>query len=133
MSVSSISLYELNQLIKKALHDEFSSPQWVVAEIMELHVNRSGHCYMELIEKDPESNNIRAKARGTIWANQFRMLKPYFETSTGIHLDSGIKILFRANLEFHELYGLSLNIIDIDPGSRIPSNGCSSGRMSAAI
>ena len=115
MRASSHSLYELNQLIKNTIHDAFSSPLWIVAEIMELHVNRSGHCYLELIEKDPESANIRAKARGTIWANQFRMLKPYFESSTSMRLESGIKILFRASIEFHELYGLSLNIMDIDP------------------
>lgn len=115
MAETSISLFELNQLIRNTLNEELGNPFWIVAEIMEMHVNRSGHCYLELVEKTPEGDSIRARAKGTIWANQFSMLKPFFETSTGIKLNSGIKILFRATVEFHELYGLSLNITDLDP------------------
>lgn len=109
------SLLEINQLIKNTLKQELGEPFWIVAEILEIHLNRSGHCYLELIEKEETDDGIRAKAPGTIWASRYRMLRAYFETATGIPLDSGLKILFRATVEFHELYGYSLNITDIDP------------------
>jgi exodeoxyribonuclease VII large subunit len=115
MAQTTYSLYEINQLVKKTLKNDLGAPFWIVAEIMEFHLNRSGHCYLELIEKTEEEENIKAKAQGTIWAHQFRMLKPFFETTTGINLGSGLKILFKATIEFHELYGFSLNITDIDP------------------
>ncbi|MCK4700340.1 MAG: exodeoxyribonuclease VII large subunit, partial [Bacteroidales bacterium] len=87
-----------------------------IAEISELKINNSGHCYLELIEKDPNQDKIIARARATIWSYTFRMLKPYFETASGISLDKGIKILVKAKVTFHEQYGLGLNILDIDPG-----------------
>lgn len=110
-----LSLYDLNHQIKEQLESSFSGTYWVVAEISELRTHRSGHCYLELIEKDKDSEQIKAKARATIWAFTFRMLKPYFETTTGQALTSGMKVLVRASIEFQEVYGLSLNIKDIDP------------------
>jgi exodeoxyribonuclease VII large subunit len=84
-----------------------------VAEISEMKENRSGHCYLELIEKEEES--IVARARATIWSYTYRMLKPYFETSTGQLFTQGLKILVKVSVEYHPAYGLSLNIKDIDP------------------
>ncbi len=81
---------------------------WVIGEIMELHENR--HCYLELVEKSEEKNALLAKARATIWASRFGMLRPFFEASTGTTLKSGIKILCKASVEFHPQYGFSLNI-----------------------
>ncbi|MBT3384835.1 MAG: exodeoxyribonuclease VII large subunit [Prolixibacteraceae bacterium] len=108
-----LTLSELNGLIKDVLADTFSSAVWVVAEISELKENRSGHCYLELIEK--EGDEIIARSRATIWSYTFRMLKPYFETSTGQLFTDGIKILVQVSVEFHPSFGLSLNIKDIDP------------------
>ncbi len=110
-----ISLLELNQSIREKIKFNFPESIWVVAEISELKINRNGHCYLELIEKDAISENIIAKSRATIWAFTFRMLKPYFESVTGHELISGLKILVQVTVEFHELYGFSLNITDIDP------------------
>jgi len=110
-----ISLYELNCQVKESLQTAFQQTVWVVAEISELKVNRNGHCYLELVEKEEGSDYITAKASATIWAYTFRMLKPYFETATGYNLEAGIKILVRVSVEFHEMYGFSLNIKDIDP------------------
>ena len=81
-----------------------------MAEILEMQVNRTGHCYMELIEKSIEDDKIVAKNRATIWAYKFGMLRSFFETTTGTQLKSGIKILVKAEVSFHEVYGLSLNI-----------------------
>jgi exodeoxyribonuclease VII large subunit len=114
-----ISLYELNQLVKKTLKNNLSEYYWVIGEISEIKVNNSGHCYLELVEKDELTDNLRAKARAMIWASTFRILQPYFETTTNIKFTKGIKVLVKVIAEFHELYGFSLNIIDIEPGYTI--------------
>ena len=110
------TLFDLNKRIRNSIEQTFPDSYWVIAEISELKINNSGHCYLELIEKDPDQDKIIARARATIWSYTFRMLKPYFETASGISLDKGIKILVKAKVTFHEQYGLSLNILDIDPG-----------------
>ncbi|MEX0986559.1 MAG: exodeoxyribonuclease VII large subunit [Bacteroidales bacterium] len=110
-----LTLSSLNRQIREFTQQAFPQPVWVVAEILEMNLNRSGHCYMELIEKSESDNNIIAKSRATIWAFKFRMIRPYFEATTGSILQPGIKILLKAEVTFHELYGLSLNINDIDP------------------
>jgi exodeoxyribonuclease VII large subunit len=107
------SLSELLEQVKGALEKELPDHYWVVAEILELHDRR--HCYLELIEKSEEDESLLARVRATIWASRYGMLRPFFETATGTRLKSGIKILCKASVEFHPLYGLSLNITDIDP------------------
>jgi len=110
-----LSLSELNSLVKEALQLAFPEQLWVVAEIGELKVNRTGHCYIELVEKDNITNEISARARATIWSWQFRFIQPYFETTTGQALTAGLKVLISVSVEFHEVFGYSLNIKDIDP------------------
>lgn len=107
------SLSDLLEQLKRAIRKELPGHYWVVAEIMELQERH--HCYLELIEKSDEDETLLAKARATIWASRWGMLRPFFETSTGTSLKSGIKILCKVSVEFHPLYGLSLNITDIDP------------------
>ena len=115
MSIESISLSQLTGNVKTALQNNFPFPVWVVGEISEINQNRSGHCYLELIEKEPDTDKIAAKCRATIWTFAFRMIKPYFETTSGETLRAGLKVLVKASVEFHEVYGFSLNITDIDP------------------
>ncbi|HBS87236.1 MAG: exodeoxyribonuclease VII large subunit [Bacteroidetes bacterium GWF2_38_335] len=115
MELQSISLFELNNRIKDVLSGHFNAPLWVVGEISEMNVNRTGHCYLELIEKEVSGDKIIARARANIWAFTWRMLKPYFETTTGRTLASGLKVMVNVSVSFHELYGYSLNITDIDP------------------
>lgn len=107
------TLSQLNESIKDTLQDAFPTTVWVVAEVSEMKENRSGHCYLELIEK--EGTEIIARSRATIWSYTFRMLKPYFETTTGQQFSQGIKILVQVTVEYHPAYGLSLNVKDIDP------------------
>ena len=109
------SLSQLLGQVERSLKREFSSPVWIMAEILELNVNRTGHCYLELIEKSQANDTILAKARATIWASKFSMLKAFFETTAGMPLKSGIKILCRGSVSYHKVYGFSINIIDIDP------------------
>lgn len=115
METSALSLFELNSLVKRALNQCMAGEFWVQAELSDVRSNATGHCYLEFIQKDPRSNNLIAKARGTIWASTYRLLKPYFEQETGQLFVSGIKVLVQVTVEFHELYGYSLTVINIDP------------------
>ena len=108
---NNITLYELNQKINLNIQGNFPERYYIVAEISEINESR-GHAYLELIEKD-EDGIMQAKARATIWARTFRILKPYFETSTGHKFEAGLKVLIVVTVEFHEVYGFSLNIKDI--------------------
>lgn len=98
--------------VKEVLADNFAQSYRVVAEISEMHESR-GHAYIELIEK--QDDTVKAKARATIWANTYRIISSYFRTVTGHNLEAGIKVLVVVTVEFHEIYGFSLNIRDIDP------------------
>ena len=117
---SYLSLQELQQRIKSAIEDSLPLPVWVVAEISDLKVNSySGHCYMELVEKAEAvrggTSTPKAQARAVIWRNQYAMLSAYFLSQTGSRLQVGMKILAKVMVTYHELYGLSLQISDIDP------------------
>lgn len=113
--MEALSLYELNNLVRCRLEQTFADEYWVQAELSDVRSNATGHCYLELIEKDARGNNLIAKARGMIWNQTYRLLKPYFEQETGQAFVSGIKVLVRVAVSFHELYGYSLTIVDIDP------------------
>ena len=113
--MEALSLYDLNALVRRSLEQCLPDEYWVQAELSDVRTNSTGHCYLEFIQKDSRSNNLIAKARGTIWANVYRLLKPYFEESTGQAFVSGIKVLVQVTVSFHELYGYSLTVQDIDP------------------
>ena len=115
MEQQALSLYELNGLVKRSIRNCLPETYWVQAELSDVRSNYSGHCYLEFIQKDANGNNLIAKARGTIWSNVYKLLKPYFEQETGQAFTSGIKVLVQVSVEFHELYGYSLTVLDIDP------------------
>lgn len=112
---NALSLYELNRLIKAGLQDAFPETCWVSAEIAECKRNYSGHCYLDLIEKKENSDQLKAKTRAVIWADAYFPLSLRFEEMTGTPLGVGQKILAQVEVNYHELFGLSLNIVDIDP------------------
>ncbi|MBQ4519255.1 MAG: exodeoxyribonuclease VII large subunit [Bacteroidaceae bacterium] len=112
---SYLSLYELNRRVRSLLTRSLPDECWLQAELSEVHVNSAGHCYVEFVQKDARSNALVAKARGTIWSNIFRLLRPYFERETGQLFMAGIKVLVQVRVDFHELYGYSLVVTDIDP------------------
>ena len=115
MEQQALSLYELNGLVKRSIRACMPDAYWVQAELSDVRSNYSGHCYLEFVQKDAKGNNLVAKARGTIWSNVYKMLKPYFEQETGQTFTSGIKVLVQVSVDFHELYGYSLTVLDIDP------------------
>lgn len=113
-----ITLSELQHRIKAAVEGSLALPLWVVAEVSELKVNYSGHCYLELVEKSEPTRGgtpiPRAQVRAVIWRSQYAMLSSYFEAQTGSRLAVGMKILAKVVVSYHELYGLSLQITDLD-------------------
>ena len=113
--MDALSLYDLNALVRRSMEQCLPDEYWIQAELSDVRTNSTGHCYLEFIQKDPRSNALIAKARGTVWANVFRLLKPYFEEATGQTFASGIKVLVQVTVSFHELYGYSLTVQDIDP------------------
>ena len=110
-----IGLLALQEQVKRHLEDHFFESVWLQAEISELKQNPSGHCYLTLVEKDPRSNALLARASAVVWASTWRMVKPYFEAQTGRSLAPGLSVLVRVQVSYSVLYGLSLVIYDIDP------------------
>jgi exodeoxyribonuclease VII large subunit len=110
-----ISLHELTQKIQQSLQSNMSNSYWITAEISEFSVNSKGHCYLELIEKPETSEHIIAKQRAIIWAQKYGMISAYFKSVTGENMQIGLSILCCVKVDFHEIYGLSLTIIDIEP------------------
>ena len=114
-SRKTITLSQLQRQVKQTLTEQFALPVWVSAEISELKVNYAGHCYLELIEKGEEDAVPKAQARASIWRNRYPHVSSYFEAETGQPLTAGIRILAQVLVSYHELYGFSLQINDIDP------------------
>lgn len=110
-----MGLLELQNVIKERVEGTFGERIWVRAEISELHNHSSGHCYITLIEKDLEKHSILAKVPAIIWSSSYRVLRPYFETTTGSPLAVGMNVLVKVQVVYSQLYSLSLIIYDIDP------------------
>ncbi|MGN0036491.1 MAG: exodeoxyribonuclease VII large subunit [Bacteroidaceae bacterium] len=110
-----MTLYELNARVRQVLDQGMADEYWVQAELSEVRIHATGHCYLELVQKDPGTDMLLAKARATIWRSVFCLLKPYFEQATGQVLAPGIRVLLKVTPTFHELYGYSLTVTDIDP------------------
>ena len=110
-----LTLYELNGLVRGVLEGSLSGRYWLQAELSEAREAYNGHCYLEFVQKDAGGRNLVAKARGVVWAGTYRRLKPMFERETGRPLAAGLKVLVQVSVAFHELYGYSLTVTDIDP------------------
>lgn len=110
-----ITLRELQRRVRETLGERFALPLWVSAEISEIKVNYSGHCYIELIEKGERDGVPTAQARAVIWRTNYPRIASHFEARTGQRLSAGIRILAKVLVNYHEIYGFSLQITDIDP------------------
>jgi exodeoxyribonuclease VII large subunit len=110
-----MGLLALQEQVKKRLEETFFEAVWLHAEISEIKPHPSGHCYLTLVEKDPRSNALLAKASAVVWASSWRMIKPYFEAQTGRSLQTGMSVSVRVQVTYSVLSGLSLVIYDIDP------------------
>lgn len=110
-----LTLYSLNNMVRCALSDTLPSQYWVTGELSEVRESGNGHCYIELIQRDDSAGELVAKARGTIWSRIYTLLKPYFLEQTGQPFAAGLKVLLQVKVVFHELYGYSLEVCDIEP------------------
>ncbi len=108
------SLLEITQSLRSVIERNYTSTYWIKAEVAKLnYYPRSGHCYPELVEKS--GNIVKAQMRATIWASDYQNISNNFQNIVGEPLKEGISILFRASITFHPVYGLSLNIVEIEP------------------
>ena len=114
MSDKRLTLYELNSLVREVIECEMPNEYWVEAELSECRESR-GHCYMELIQKDEQNATPIAKASAKCWASKWMIVRPYFERTTGQQLHAGMKVLLKVYPQFHEAYGFSWIVTDIDP------------------
>lgn len=112
--MTTLSLHELNGLIRESIEINFPETYWVSAEITQINVASNGHCYLELIERQ-QKRGIIAHARAHIWRETYALLSEDFFKTTRHGLEAGMKILVEVEISFHEQYGYSLNIVDIDP------------------
>ena len=113
--METLTLYELNNLVRGVVENTLDGEYWLQAELSEVRPAYNGHCYVEFVEKDKHGRDLVAKARGVIWAGTYGLLKPMFERETGRPLSPGLKVLVKVTVSFHELYGYSLTVRDIDP------------------
>ena len=111
-----LTLLELNSLVRKAIELQLPGEYWVEAELSECRESR-GHCYMELVQYQPSSFNKTpiAKASAKCWASRWMLVRPYFERTTGRQLRAGMKVLLKVYPQYHEAYGFSWIVTDIDP------------------
>ena len=110
-----LRLYELTSMVREAIELAFTDEYWLEAELSEARVAQNGHFYGEFVEKDARGTNIIARARVNMWARTYNILSLLFERATGERLRAGLKVRVRVGVTFHEAYGFSLNIVDIDP------------------
>lgn len=113
-SENRLTLLELNDLVREVIESEMPNEYWVEAELSECRESR-GHCYMELIQKGEQSATPVAKASAKCWASKWMIIRPYFERTTGKRLVAGMKVLLKVYAQFHEAYGFSWIVTDIDP------------------
>ena len=97
-----LTLTALQMMIRDSIVLALPGSYWITAEIAELKVNFSGHCYLEVVEKNRANNSVRSRARGIIWAARYRSLQPLFESVTGETLREGISVLIRVTVEYQD-------------------------------
>ena len=110
----SYALSQLNKMVRDAIDMQLPDEYWVEAELSECR-EHNGHCYLELIEKDEHTNTPVARASAKCWRQTWLMVKPYFDRTTGEPLRTGMKVLLKVYAQFHEAFGFSWIVTDIDP------------------
>ena len=110
----SYALSQLNKMVRDAIDMQLPDEYWVEAELSECR-EHNGHCYLELIEKDEHTNTPVARASAKCWRTTWAMVQPHFERTTGQRLHAGMKVLLKVYAQFHEAFGFSWIVTDIDP------------------
>ncbi len=110
-----ITLVELNRMVSEVVNSTFCDTVWVTAELTDVRVAQNGHCYMQLVQKDPKRGSMLAFANAHIWANRWWLLRDTFQQQTGQAFQSGLKVMLCVQVTMHEVYGYALNVVDVDP------------------
>ncbi len=113
--METISLQQLNQRVASVIQETFAEAIWITAELSDVRVANNGHCYMQLVEKDPKRGTMLAFANAHIWATRWWLIRDTFQQQTGQAFQSGLKVMLQVEVTMHEAYGYSLNIIDVEP------------------
>ncbi len=113
IKMNALTLYELNALVRETLESSMPNAYWVQAELAEVR-ERNGHCYMELVQMSP-AKQLVAKASARCWRNTWQLLRPHFERLTGQQLHAGMSVMLQVYPQFHEAYGFSWIVSDINP------------------
>lgn len=111
---TALTLYELNNLVSEVISSVMPDEYWVEAEISELRVVR-GNCYMELVQKAEDTRTPVARASAKCWRTYWILVQSSFERVTGRQLCPGMKVMMRVHADFHEAYGFSWIVTDINP------------------
>ncbi|MBX0292006.1 exodeoxyribonuclease VII large subunit [Hymenobacter sp. HSC-4F20] len=116
---AALPLSELLARVRQTLSERFADSYWIVAEIADLTLPRfdGAHCYLTLTDQHTTARGaqLKAQARATIWSQRFQQLAPAFEEHTGLTLRTGLKVMLRVQVKFHEQFGLSLDVLALDP------------------
>lgn len=112
--MAALTLYELNSMVRDVVELGMPGSYWVEAELSEVR-ERSGHCYMELVQKDLTGNSTVARASARCWRSTWASVRPGFEQVTGEHFRAGLKVLLQVHAQFHENFGFSWIVTDVDP------------------
>lgn len=115
MTNETLTLFELNNLVRELIETQFDESYWVVGELSDVSTPAyGGHFYGELVQKDELADHIIARARITCWARTYGMLRLRFQKESGETLRKGLQVKLLVKVNFHEQYGYSLNVLDID-------------------
>ena len=115
MMNETLTLYELNSLVRDIIEANFDEEYWVTGELSDVSTPAfGGHFYGELVQRDEQEDRIVAKARITCWARNYNMLRLRFQKEAGETLRKGLQVKLLVKVNFHEQYGYSLNVLDID-------------------
>lgn len=113
MEQVALTLYELNRRVRDVIESSLTEDYWVQAELSD--IRERGHCYMELVQNDAWGHTPVAKARANCWANRWPALRRKFEQATGSPMRQGMQLLLRVVPTFHEAFGFSYQVTDVDP------------------
>lgn len=112
---NALTLFELNNLVRTVVDGTFDGSYWLKAELSEVHENSNGNCYLTFVQKDSKTDRPVARANGCIWRERYGLIRTDFEMQTGQRLTPGMTVLVEVTVHFHEYFGYSLYVDDIDP------------------
>ena len=115
MKENVFTLYDITHKIRQTVDSAFSSSLWLQTEISQISAKPNGHCYLEFIQKQENTDLILARCRAVIWSNRWKMISRFFKENTGQPLSAGMQVLMQVKVEFNEQYGITLIVSEIDP------------------